>query len=212
MDHTINSSLIYVVDDDSSTRTILRAMLERNNLAVETYESADRFLSAYRPSVPACLFLDVVMPGVDGLELQRTLNERGYEIPIVFLSGASEIGIAVEALKAGAVDFLEKPIDEKRALDCIARAITLDRHRRRARAVRAEIEVRKQLLTKREDEVMSWIVKGKSNKQIARLLGISSRTVELHRSRVMAKMQVRTPVDLARILLSYERPISSMSG
>lgn len=197
---------VYAVDDDSTTRVLLRAMLEGESIPVETYDSAEKFLLAYRPETPGCLLLDFDMPGMNGLELQQVLTGQGSDIPIIFLSSASEIAVAVDALKAGALDFIQKPVAADRVLDCVDKAMKLDMQRRHLRAQRAEIELRKRLLTRREEEVMGWIVKGKSNKQIARLLGISSRTVEIHRSRVMEKMQVRCVIELAEILLKTENP------
>jgi len=200
---------VYAVDDDSTTRVLLRAMLEGESIPVETYDSAEKFLLAYRPETPGCLLLDFDMPGMNGLELQQVLTGQGSDIPIIFLSSASEIAVAVDALKAGALDFIQKPVAADRVLDCVDKAMKLDMQRRHLRAQRAEIELRKRLLTRREEEVMGWIVKGKSNKQIARLLGISSRTVEIHRSRVMEKMQVRCVIELAEILLKTENPDST---
>jgi FixJ family two-component response regulator len=197
---------VYAVDDDSTTRVLLRAMLEGESIPVETYDSAEKFLLAYRPQTPGCLLLDFDMPGMNGLELQQVLTGQGSDIPIIFLSSASEIDIAVDALKAGALDFIQKPVAADRVLDCVEKAMKLDMEKRQLRAERAEIELRKRLLTRREEEVMGWIVKGKSNKQIARLLGISSRTVEIHRSRVMEKMQARCLIDLAEMLLKSDYP------
>ncbi|MBT4523197.1 MAG: response regulator transcription factor [Halieaceae bacterium] len=202
MSASTHRATVYVVDDDPTVRILLQATLEQKNIQVEAYDCAEKFLLAYQPDMPGCLLLDVLMPGMSGLELQQLLAGQGSEIPIIFLSGASEVGIAVDALKAGAVDFIEKPVQPNRVLDCVESAMKLDVERRHRRSRIAEIELRKQLLTRREEEVMGWIVKDKSSKQIARLLGISSRTVETHRSRVMEKMQARSLIDLAEMLMS----------
>tara|TARA_B100001540_G_scaffold166788_1_gene147536 strand:+ start:6654 stop:7283 length:630 start_codon:yes stop_codon:yes gene_type:complete len=191
-----NMTTVYAVDDDPTTLTLLRALLADADVQVETYESAESFLLAYSPERPGCLLLDVVMPGMDGLELQRTLDELGSDIPIIFLSGTAEVRTAVRALKAGAIDFIEKPLNATRIKRCVQYAVQLDLERRYVKSRRCEAELKRRLLTRREREVMDWMVKGKSNKEIARILGISSRTVEVHRGRVMEKMEARNVLEL----------------
>lgn len=150
---TVANATVYAVDDDSTTRILLRAMLEQERIPVETYASAENFLLAYRPQAPGCLLLDFGMPGMNGLELQHLLTDQGNDIPIIFLSSASEIDIAVDALKAGAVDFIQKPVEVDRVLECVEKAMQLEMERRHLRAQKAEIELRKRLLTRREEEV-----------------------------------------------------------
>ena len=191
-----NVTTVYAGDDDPTTLTLISALLDDESVKVETYDSAEAFLLAYSPERPGCLVLDVVMPGMDGLELQRTLGALGSDIPIIFLSGTAEVSTAVSALKAGAIDFIEKPFDAERIMHCVQHAMHLDLERRYMKSRRCEMELKQRLLTRREREVMGWMVQGKSNKEIARILGISSRTVEVHRGRVMEKMEVRNVLQL----------------
>ena len=201
---------VYAVDDDPTILLLLEAMLGGDDVRVETYESAEHFLVAYSPNNPGCLLLDVVMPGMSGLELQRELVSRGSHIPIIFLSGASEISNAVVALKAGAIDFIQKPVKPDEVKTCVKTAMKLDMQRRYVNSLKSAIETRKLLLTRRESEVMRWLVRGKTNKEVARLLDISCRTVEVHRGRVMEKMEARNMVELVEMLSAPELEESLM--
>lgn len=196
---------VYAVDDDLVTRILLEQIFAAANLNVETFASAEEFLESYSPENRGCLLLDILMPGMDGLELQRSLKKKGNTAPVIFLSGSDEVRVAVEALKGGATDFIEKPIVPKVVLECVQKALELDHRNRYERMHRAEIEQRISQLTLREAEVMRWIVRGKSNKAIASLLDISIRTVEVHRKNVIKKMKASSVVDLVQMVLKAQR-------
>ena len=196
---------VYIVDDELLIRSILEDIFNAANLPVATYASAEEFLLAYSPDNPGCLLLDMIMPGMNGLELQKALTARGNNTPVIFLTGSGEVPIAVEALKAGAVDFIEKPVEAKRVLQCVKTAMELDLRRRYERLQRSQIEQRISLLTPRELEVMNWVVRGKSNKMIARILDISSRTVEVHRKKLIDKMQAESVADLVQMVLKAQQ-------
>lgn len=193
---------VFVVDDDEAMRNALRRALALAGLAVHSFASGPDFLSGYKPTPDACLLLDMKMPGMSGLELQAILNENRFDIPVIFLTGAADVPAAVAAMKAGAADFLEKPFDNEvlvaRIRQCIAaharRHVGADDGNRYDRG-RAQ-------LTPREAEVMELMLTGKTSKMIARALGVSPRTVDIHRSRVMEKMQVETLAELVRLEIS----------
>ena len=193
---------VYIVDDELIIRSILEDIFDAANLPVATYASAEDFLLAYSPDNPGCLLLDIIMPGMYGLELQKVLTARGNNTPVIFLTGSGEVPIAVEALKAGAIDFIEKPVEAKTVLNSVKKAMELDLRRRYERLQRSQVEQRIALLTPRELEVMNWVVQGKSNKLIARILDISSRTVEVHRKKVIDKMQAGSMADLVQMVLT----------
>lgn len=191
---------VFVVDDEEPMRNALRRALSLGGLAVETFASAREFLEHYRPQPLACLLLDIKMPEMNGLELQAILNQRGIALPVVFLTGAADVPAAVAAMKAGAKDFLEKPIDNETLLARITQCL-------KAQALHPPsdddpFERGLAVLTPRESEVMRLMLKGRTSKMIARTLGISHRTVDIHRGRVMDKMQVETLADLVRLELS----------
>lgn len=173
-------------------------------MRVETYASAEEFLASYSPQNSGCLLLDMIMPGMDGLELQTQLNTRGNHTPVIFLSGADQISTAVKALKAGAVDFIEKPVEPAEVLRSVNKAMKLDQQIRYRRLQDAEIEHRLTQLTRRETEVLKWIVRGKSNKLVARILDISTRTVEVHRRNVLSKMQAESVAELVQMVVNTE--------
>jgi FixJ family two-component response regulator len=192
-------SVVFVVDDDASVREALSSLIRSIGLRVETFGSAQEFLSYRRTEAAACLVLDVRLPGLSGLDLQRDLAEAGEKIPIIFITGHGDIPMTVRAMKAGAAEFLPKPFREQDLLDAIGQAIERDHQARRERAEVAKIRDRYQTLTAREREVAALIVKGKLNKQVAAELGISEITVKVHRRHIMEKMKVRSLADLVRM-------------
>lgn len=192
---------VHIVDDDDAIRDSLSLLLGAAGLAVATYPSAEAFLAATTEG-PGCILIDVRMPGMGGLDLQEELARRGRRIPVILMTGHADVPIAVKAMKAGAVDFVEKPFDEKAMLAAIQRAFSLGLETARAEAEGAEIGSRLAQLTPREHEVLDALVAGKPNKIIAYELSISPRTVEIHRARVMEKMEARTLSDLVRMALS----------
>lgn len=180
--------LIYVVDDDEAFRDSLRWLLESSGYRVELYDSAERFLERYRAGTGACLVLDVRMPGKSGLELQQEINRRGITIPVTFVTGHGDVPMAVNALKSGAFDFIEKPFKDEDLLALIEKAVASEAAARVEHAQRQTTAARLATLTQREREIMDRVIAGKRNKVIADELGISVKTVEIHRARVMEKM------------------------
>ncbi|HEY8508097.1 MAG TPA: response regulator transcription factor [Steroidobacteraceae bacterium] len=195
---------VFVVDDDAGIREALQSVLETVGFATAAYASAREFLEAYHPSQAGCLLLDIRMPGMSGLELQKQLNARGAVIPVIFVSGHGDISMAVEAMKHGAFDFLEKPFREEDLLDRVRRALARDARVRKALSEHARIRERLESLTPRERDVLNRIVEGKSNKVIGGELRISTRTVELHRAHVMEKMQASSLAELVRMMIDAE--------
>jgi two-component system response regulator TtrR len=194
---------VYVVDDDEAIRTLWRWLMESNGMEVRTFASAAEFIAGYVPSEPACLVLDLRLPGMSGLELQEYLKERGIEVPIVFVSGHGDVPSAVHALKGGAVDFIQKPFGYKEVVQIIRRAIERDAQSREKRARRSEYEERLATLTDREREVMRRVADGKLNKVIADELGISVKTVEFHRAKVMEKMGADSVAALVQLMMQH---------
>lgn len=190
---------VFVVDDDEAVCQSLSMLVKTIGLNVQTYTSAKNFLDAYDPSQAGCLILDVRMPGMSGLELQSKLAAEGINIPIIIITGHGDVPMAVEAVKAGAVDFIEKPFRDQILLDDIQKAIEIDAQAQREQAESADIEAKLVLLTPREREVMDLLVAGKSNKMIAYELGISHKTVDFHRAHIIEKMQVGSVVELVRL-------------
>lgn len=191
--------LVYIVDDDGAVRDALGMLMKSVGLECETHESAADFLESYDASRPSCLVADIRMPGMSGLELQQELQSRRSEIPILFITGHGDVPMAVNAMKSGAMDFIQKPFRDQDLLDRIHRALHSDQDRRESSEEVAEIRERIDKLTPREKEVMEMVIQGHANKVIALDLGVSQRTVELHRARVMHKMGVRSLADLVRI-------------
>jgi FixJ family two-component response regulator len=196
---------VCVVDDDEAVARSLRALLESVGLAVETFATAQAFLDRADTARAGCLVLDVRMPGMSGLDLQEAMAARGQTIPIVFITGHGDVRMAVRAVKAGAVDFIEKPFRDQDLLDAIQKALADDVVRRSSGDERAVVVARIKSLTPREREVMELVVEGKASKVIARLLGISAKTVEFHRARVMDKMQAHSALDLVRTVLAAQQ-------
>ncbi len=192
---------VFVVDDDQAMRTSLQWLIESTGMQVQTYASADAFLAAHYPGRAGCLLLDVRMPGMSGLELQAYLTREGYRLPVILITGHGDVAMAVKAMKAGAMDFIEKPFHDEDLLRSIRNALEFDQKHRASRAARAEIVMRLAELTPREHEVMAMVTDGKSNKEIAASLNVSAKTVEAHRARVMEKMRAESLAELVRMAL-----------
>lgn len=193
---------VFVVDDDSEVRDTLKWLVESVGLNIETFASAQDFLNAYDPSRPGCLVTDVRMPGMSGIELQEKLMAEEVTLPIIVVSGYADVPTAVRSMKGGAIDFVEKPFNEQMMLERIQLSILEDARLRQKRAQRERAQARLESLTPREHQVMDLVILGKSNKQIARELDISPKTVEVHRSHVMAKMEAHS---LAELVVIAER-------
>jgi len=196
-----NESEVHVVDDDEAMRHSLAFLLGSARIAVRTHESAAAFLDALGDATPGCVITDVSMPGISGIELLRRLGQRGVALPVIVITGHGDVPLAVEAMKLGAVEFLEKPFDDDVLLAAVKSA--LNRHERDARqeAERAEIKERLDGLSTRERQVLSGLVAGRPNKIMAFDLGISPRTVEIYRANVMTKMRASSLSDLVRMAL-----------
>jgi len=192
-------SIVFVVDDDPSVREGLVDLASSVGLKAKAFASAQQFLQHKRPDVPACLVLDVRLPGSSGMDLQRELAQSDEPLPIIFITGHGDIPMSVRAMKAGAVEFLTKPFRDQDLLDAIHQALKTDRAVREQRARAAELRGRYESLTQREREVMQWVVTGLLNKQIAAELGTSEVTVKMHRGQVMHKMKAESVVELLRM-------------
>ena len=190
---------VFLVDDEASVLKALSRLLRSADLNVETFGSPQEFLQRYDPSAPGCLVLDVAMPGLNGLDLQKALAVKGVELPIIFLTGQGDIPMSVEAMKQGAVDFLTKPTNDEDLLAAIRAGIDKDRANRQAGAKRSRIQQQLARLTPREREVLHHIIAGKLNKQVAADLGVVEKTIKVHRARVMKKMNVRSLAELVRV-------------
>jgi FixJ family two-component response regulator len=195
---------VFVVDDDHSILTAMSRLLGLAGYDVETYASPDDFLARHDPHAPGCALLDVGLGEIDGLTLQDALSEREPERPIIFLTGCDDVRTGVRAMKAGAIDYLTKPVQEDALLAAIERAIEADRASRRARDESAQVVHRLEQLTPREREVMAHVVRGRLNKQIANDLGIVEKTVKVHRARVMEKLGVRSVAALVQSVLRLD--------
>ena len=195
----IPSQVVFVIDDDASMRDAVSRLLNAVGLTVQTFASAREFLAGRLPDVPGCVVLDVRLPGLSGLDLQREMVERGIHIPVIFITGHGDIPMSVQAMKAGAVEFLTKPFRDQDLLDAVRSGIQLDRQGRKERAELAELRDGLRQLTPREREVMSLVVAGLLNKQIALQLGTSEKTIKIHRSHVMQKMRADSLADLVRM-------------
>ena len=196
---TSSGAIVFIVDDDSSVRTALKRLVKSVGHKVITFSSAQGFLDHDHPDEPSCLVLDIRMPGLSGLELQEQMAAAGRTIPIIFITGHANISISVRAMKAGAVDFLEKPFDDQVLLDAIHHAIVKDTQSKREQVEKKEIKKRVASLTPREHEVFSLVITGMLNKQTAFELGTSEKTIKVHRARVMQKMSAESLADLVRL-------------
>ena len=194
--------LICIVDDDDSVRDSLRELLESSDYAVEDYSSALRFLASDAVSRCQCLIVDVRMPEMDGLALQHELTKRGHRLPVVVVTGHGDIPLAVRAMKAGAAEFLEKPFKDEVLLASVRAALEIGASPAKIGPAAAIVEERMKALTEREREVLDLLVLGHANKDVAQKLSISFRTVEIHRSRVLAKMEARSIAELVRLVLA----------
>jgi FixJ family two-component response regulator len=194
-----SESIVFVVDDDPSVRETLADLIASVGLSVLAFKSAREFLESRRPDAPACLVLDVRLPGLSGLDLQRELLRIEAPIPIIFITGHADIPMTVRAMKEGAVEFLAKPFRDQDLIDAIQHAIEIDGVARQERTIVAEVRRCYESLTKREREVMKLIVSGLMNKQIAAQLGSSETTVKMHRGQIMRKMKAQSAVQLARM-------------
>ncbi len=190
---------VHVVDDDESVRSALSRLFRATGHSVRTFESAQEYLADASPEEPGCVVLDVRMPGMDGLTLQECMSERGFNAPIVFVSAHGDISVSVRAMKRGAVDFLEKPLEEDDLLGAVDRAIALDAERRERRSSNARFRSGLENLTSREYEVMTHVIAGRPNKVIAHELDVSEKTIKVHRGRVMKKMEAGSLADLVRM-------------
>ncbi len=194
-----NESIVFVVDDDRSVREGLVDLLGSVGMQVKAFATAQEFLQHKRPDVPACLVLDVRLPGASGLDLQRELAQSGDGLPIIFITGHGDVPMSVRAMKEGAVEFLTKPFREQDLLDAVQQALKADATAREQRARAADVRRRYESLTSREREVMKFVISGLLNKQIAGELGPSEVTVKMHRGQVMHKMKADSIVDLLRM-------------
>ena len=192
------TSTVYVVDDDPAMRDSLRWLLESVDFQVHIFESATAFLDEYKGHRPACLVLDVRMPGMSGLDLQDELVRRGVNIPMIMISAHGDVPVAVRALKTGAIDFIEKPFSDQLLLDRVRQALEKDQQASQTDEVKEAIRARTATLTPREREVMELVVAGNPNKAVASQLGLSQKTVEIHRARVMSKMSAGSLAELVR--------------
>lgn len=197
-----NEPTVFVVDDDEEVRESIRWLIESVGLAVQTFASAKAFLDAYDPDQPGCVVLDVRMPEMSGPELQKKLLASGIEIPTIIVSAFGSVAVAVDAMKHGAMDFIEKPFSDQAMLDRIHQAIEKDRLQRRRKVQKTKAAARIDVLTAREREVMDLVVDGKATKQIAVELGISPKTVEAHRAHIMQKMAADSIAELVRLAVA----------
>jgi RNA polymerase sigma factor (sigma-70 family) len=196
-----NEPTVFIVDDDKAMRSSLKWLIESVGMKVRTYASADEFLIGHYPGRSGCLLLDVRMPGMSGLELQAHLTHRDIRLPVIIITGHGDVAMAVKAMKAGAADFIEKPFNDQELLDSIRHALDYGERERALQSRRSEIAARLAELTPREHEVMDMVTAGHSNREIAAALGVSAKTVEAHRSRVMDKMRASSLAELVRMAL-----------
>jgi len=207
------ASVVYIVDDQDLVRRSLSRLVESVGMSARAYASPAEFLEAYDRDVPGCLILDVRLPGMSGIELQEKLAAEGSAHPVILISGHADVPTAVRAMKAGAVDFVEKPVNDQELLDRIQRWVATDLERRKDSAEMGEVLARFHTLTAREREVLRHVVDGMSTKEVARTLGLSPKTVDIHRGNIMQKLAVHSAVELTRLasLLEAEKGISPNS-
>lgn len=211
----MNQSTVYLVEDDAAVRDSLALLLQLRGYATAAFESAEAFLAAGRPGRPACALVDVRLPAMSGLELQKKLLEEGSDLPVVVMTAHGDVATARSALRGGAVDFLEKPIDEADLLAAVSAALESDQLRVQHAREREVMLARLQRLTERELEVFERVTNGMHNREIAEEFGISQRTVEVHRARLMEKLQARRVADLFRLRFELDdkgRGVQSLVG
>jgi FixJ family two-component response regulator len=200
----MTAGVAYIVDDDEAVRDLLGRVLQKAGVAVETFPSGTHFLDSYTPERRGCLLLDVSMPDMNGLELQRALHERRAYLPIIFVTGSADVSMAIAGMKAGAMDYNQKPIDNQALVACTLKPLELDRHRDAERIRWQAANAHIVTLTPREREVLEHIVDGKTNKAIATTLGVSPRTLEIHRARILSKTGVEGLAELVRLFLLWQ--------
>jgi RNA polymerase sigma factor (sigma-70 family) len=206
-----DTPVVFVVDDDASVRSSLKLLVSTVGLRFESFASADAFLLKKTPDAPGCLVLDVRLPGLSGLDFQQELAARNIRIPIIFVTGHGDIPMSVRAMKAGAVEFLTKPFRDQDLLDAIRIAVDRDRARREQEKNLTELQERFELLTPREQEVISMVVSGLANKEIAGRLGTAESTVKVHRSRAMEKMHAQSLAGIIRMVEKLKSPTEKVS-
>jgi len=199
------AQVVYVVDDDQGVLHSVRFLLESVRLAVKPYDGGEALLAALGIGATGCVLTDVRMPGLSGLQLQQRLTAGGWTLPVIFMTGHGDVPLAVRALKAGAADFLEKPVNDQTLLDAIQRALATDAAASTQREMVGDARARFERLSPREVEVFGLVVQGQANKQVAQQLGLSEKTVEIHRSSVMRKMEAQTLAGLVRLAVTLEQ-------
>ena len=199
--------IVFIVDDDEAVRASLRLLLKSVGIAATAIGSAREFLARHDASQPSCLLLDIRMPGMSGLELQQALNLRGQIIPVIFITGHGDVPMAVEAMKNGAFDFLQKPFRDQELIDRVQLALAKDKENRVALSQHSKIRAHFESLTPREREVLDLMTRGKPNKVMAADLGISQRTVEIHRARVMEKMEASSLAQAVRMMMDLNHAV-----
>jgi len=202
----MNQATVFIVDDDHAVRDSLALLLDLKGLTTRTFSSGEDFLTACRPDWTGCLLLDVRMEGMTGLEVQQEILQRGIKLPVIVITAHGDVATTRAALKSGAFDFLEKPVDDELLLDIIQNALRFDHNQRETSAIQDERRIRLERLTGREREVMALLTEGKHNREIAEALGISPRTVEVYRARMMEKLKARNLADLMRIIFESQPP------
>lgn len=195
-------SIVHIVDDEDAVRTSLATLLEIHGFSTRVYQSGSEFLSKVDPAIPGCALIDLRMPGLDGIGLLRKMGESNIRVPVVMMTGFGEVATAVKAMKAGAADFLEKPLDEAELLTILNRLVANSEVSAELDELKEQGQARLSRLTERERDVFNGLIMGKTNKGIALDLGISPRTVEIHRARVMEKLEARTLSDVVRLALA----------
>lgn len=208
----VTEATVFVVDDDPSVRKSLRWLMESVGLKVQTFASAQEFLSAHDPDRPGCVVLDVRMPGMSGLELQERLRDRSSRLPIIVMTAYGDVPMAVRAMKSGAIHFFEKPVSDQVLLEHIQRALAADIRRRQDESQLRDVELRYAKLTRREAEVLDMVVEGLSSKEIGGRLGVSFKTIEAHRAKIMRKMEANSVPHLIRMYLTLPAANAASNG